>query len=137
MAIWLITWESASPHLVIPDKERVVGMLNYRCKAGYVKKVVAMLYASSEASLKDQLAVARMLKKQPASVYVFYNGFEGQIMTDGNPFMYARLVDNPRVVGESGSERLVWDERPYPENVSNLRKSAKEESPSIERDKGA
>jgi len=130
MAVWLITWEPASPSVLIPEKERVVGMLNYRWKAENVKKIVAMLYARAQTSLEDQLAVARMLKQQPASVYVFYNGFQGQIMTHGNPFLYARLVDNPRVVGEADNGRLIWDERPYPEAVSKLRRTVQEQSSS-------
>lgn len=125
MAIWLITWEPASPNVRIPAEKRVVAMLNYRWSAPNVKKVVEMLYAREEASVSDQLALARMLKRRPASVYSFYNGFQGQIMTDGNPFLYARLVDNPRVEIDGDLERLVWDERPYPENVTRFHREAR------------
>ena len=118
MAVWLITWEPASRGVEIAEDDRVVAILNYRWKAENVRKIVEILHANAEASLSQRLAHAHMLKKGIAPVYhAVFNGWEGQIVCGVNPFMYGRLVDNPRVVDENDRERLIWDERPLPENV--------------------
>ena len=118
MAVWLITWEPASRNVETAEDDRVVAILNYRWKAENVRKIVEILHANAEASLSQRLAHARMLKKGIAPAYhALFNGWEGQTMCGTNPFMYGRLVDNPRILEKDGRERLIWDERHLPENV--------------------
>jgi len=119
MAIWLITWEVVKPTTRIRETERIAAMLNYRYGPEYVKVVVEALYANRILGLEASLSVARKLKKKRrADSYAFYNGFQGQILTCGDPHLFARLVENPRVVLDQGVEKLLWDERPYPANVA-------------------
>jgi hypothetical protein len=40
-----------------------------------------------------------------------------------NPFLFARLVNNLRQVGDSDDEEsFVWDERPLPKNIAAIKR---------------
>lgn len=118
MAVWLITWEPASLNVQIAEDDRIVAILNYRWKAQNVRKIVEILHANAEGTLSQRLAYARMLNQGiPPAYHAEFNGWEGQIICGVNPVMYARLVDNPRILEKDGRESLIWDERPLPENV--------------------
>jgi hypothetical protein len=117
MKAWLVTWEWTGEHAAVTQP--VASILDPRTGAGTVRQRVEQLYADSQYSLSERLALVRDRRSNPypAKFDSVPPGvtYEGRITCGHNPFLYGRLVDDLKVECDvSGQERLVWKERPVP-----------------------
>jgi len=114
---WLITWSWIGDHAAVPEDEMVVAIVNYRRNGQYVKDLVENIYIERTSSPTEKLAYAKDRKSNPYPArYGNIGGvpWHGRIFCGHNPYLYARLVDNLRVVTSRGKEKLSWDERSSP-----------------------
>ena len=115
VSAWLVTWESTAEL----DRDRVAAVFRPQLSAEVVRRMVEMLYATSEYSPGEQIRWALKPKENPYSAtFAFIDGvrWRGQIHCGHNPFLYARLVDELRAEPQDdGTEQTVWVERPRPD----------------------
>ena len=107
MKAWLITWCWAGDHAAVEDP--VVTVLRARTGAEDVRKYVEQRYIEECASLHEKLAYARYNQPQeppyPARLE------QRRIHCGHNPWLYARVVDDLRVVEDvNGNDVLNWTE---------------------------
>lgn len=110
--MWLVTWESFGRAQRI--KKKVAAIIDYRKSAEQVRQLVEQLYAVEMYAPFELLALAQHKWKNPYPARWGHLGrmpWYGEILCGHNPYLYARLVDNLRPVGEEG---VAWDERPKP-----------------------
>ncbi len=116
MKAWLITWSWAGDHAAVEDP--VVTVLSARIGAEDVRKYVEQRYVEECASLHEKLSYARYNQPQeppyPARLE------HRRIDCGHNPWLYARVVDDLRVVEDvNGNDVLNWTE-PAPVRAENV-----------------
>jgi hypothetical protein len=98
-------------------EDNIAAILNSRLSGKRVREIVELLYVNSQYSLSERLRYANGKKFNP---YPAQFGtlervpWEGQIICGHNPYLYARRIDDCRVVGEGVEETLTWKEIPKP-----------------------
>ena len=121
MKAWLITWDGIGEHVAV--EESIVAILSARMSGAQVRRYVSFYYASRTATLRDKLDQARYNNPaQPAYRAEFDRigprgiPWAGRITCGHNPWLYARKVDNLKVVEtHDGQEKLEWQERSPPD----------------------
>ena len=120
MKAWLITWDGTGEHAAV--EESIVAILSARRSGEQVRQYVDFYYASRTATLREKLDQARYNNPvQPAYRAEFDRigprgiPWAGRIRCGHNPWLYARKVDNLKVVEtHDGQEELEWQEIPRP-----------------------
>lgn len=124
MSAWLATWEHFGEHARPPG--RIAAVFNPRWSASRVQEHLELLYVRHAYTLSEQLRYAnnRRFNPYPAQFANPHGIPFGDRLTCGhNPFLYARLVSNLRLVGKLEDEAsLTWDERPLPKNMAAIRR---------------
>ena len=112
---WLVTWQS----MPLLDSEPVAAVLRPQLGAETVRRLVELLYASSEYSTAEKIRWALRPDQNPyPAEFSAINGvpWQGHIHCGHNPLLFARLVDELRVEPQpDGTEKTLWNERPRPE----------------------
>ena len=116
---WLVTWETVGGHTKIAKRKQIVSILNYRRSPQNVRLFVEQLYMALGKSSWDKLSTADRPKENayPAR-FMQRSGlpWRGQIHCGDDPFLFARLVGDLRVVcHDTGREEVLWTERPIPD----------------------
>jgi len=125
MASWLITWGMVGHDGKV--KYEPAAILNGRLSGKNVRKIVELLFANERCTLRERIAYAKNNKNTLFAAQfekVLGVSWEARIYCGSNPFLYARLVDNLRViVNENGEEELTWKEQDQrPKLLKNIRK---------------
>ena len=108
---WLITWEWHGEHNEKTDK--IVRIINYRFSDSTVRDIVEQIYVDSEYSLLERLQYIKSYKnKRSIPDRTRIRNFH--INCGYNPYLWARLVKNIKVVDEDGKENLEWEETSNP-----------------------
>lgn len=108
---WLVTWEGDDS-----GEDKIALLLHPATAESRVAHLTALLYANTHGTFTERIACA--VERDPAhhpyrAELASRNGreCEGQFICGGNPYLYARLVDQVTVeTGENGGEMLRWRE---------------------------
>jgi hypothetical protein len=97
--VWLVTWDGSTG---VPE-DPVVAVLNCRMSVHSVKEFVELLYATLSYTSREKFlyAINRKDNPYPATMNVFE-----KINCGDNPWLYARLVSNLKVI----DGKLTWRE---------------------------
>jgi hypothetical protein len=117
MAHWLVTW--AGPKEPPSTEARIAGIFSGRVSPRAVAAHIEQLYVDSKGSLSERLAYAKNKNKWPYRAYfdtLKGAAWLGRIYCGHNPYLYARIVDDLKVIRtESGEEVITWKEQARPE----------------------
>jgi hypothetical protein len=111
MKAWLITWDWVGDHAAVTNP--IVDVLSARTSIEDVRIHVARLYARERLSWSERLDLVRYAKPESLITGVTRGGGgRSHIDCGHNPFLWARVVDNLRVVEshDGGPETLAWDD---------------------------
>jgi len=125
MASWLVTWGMVGHEGKV--KYEPAAILNGRLSGENVRKIVELLFVNERCTLGERIAYAKNNKNTlfPARFEMVLGvPWEDRIYCGSNPFLYARLVDDLRViVNENGEKELTCKEQDKrPKLLKNIRK---------------
>ena len=103
MKAWLVTWEWVGDHAAVDIP--FIAILSGRLGAERVQEFIERHHIATVASLREQLDYARYNK--PTSVPYPARIDRHRITCGDNPFIYGRLVEAVKVVGD---DKLTWME---------------------------
>jgi hypothetical protein len=114
--VWLVTWEgTGSPKR---QEEKIAAILSARCSPKHVAEIVELIYANNSYSISEKLGIAaRTAKNQYPVVWDTVHGilWRGRMTCGHNPYLFARIVDNFRVLlDDDGDETATWTKRSRP-----------------------
>ena len=120
ISAWLVTWDHCGDHAC--PKERIAAILSPRLSAKHVRELVEFIYLNASFTVAERIRIMKNPNTNPyPAQFASTDGIPwgGQINCGHNPWLFARIVDNLRVLGsEEESKNVIWDERPIPELVS-------------------
>jgi len=111
VSAWLILWDSPNKKYI--PKEKVAAILSPRLRGSYIAKIVELLYANASYTYSERIdSATRKWNPYPAK----FNGWEGEIICGGNPYLEAFLVDDLKTtIDKHDREEITFKRRPRPQ----------------------
>lgn len=107
---WIVTWEGTRDPAFPASKH--VAVFKKHIGATRVKEYVELIYSLACYSLEERLRFALDPYSNPYPAKISMNEKDRQtyITCGHNPYLYARIVDNPKIEkDEEGQAKITWE----------------------------
>jgi len=112
MRAWLIEWKWVGDDSKV--EKPLIAIMNWRISGHHMLKIIEQYYVNEMYSLSERIAYAKNKNTNPYPAYFgpYKNGdCTWEVYCGHNPYIYARHVDDVKVVLDgNGEEVLTWKE---------------------------